>query len=121
MDTLAPALSTLAEPDAFAPVIAGPARRKPNLMAIALMPARERRSYEAAMSVAEVLDLRALVASQGRWVPACGGTETPFTTRSGARLLYCWQPSTGKHAYLNVETDLILSDEEAEMLMGRAA
>lgn len=51
------------------------------------------------------------------WVPACGGTETPFFARSGARLLYCWQPSTGKHAYLNVETDLILSDEEVKMHM----
>ena len=50
---------------------------------------------------------------QGNWFPACGGTETVFTTRTGFRLLYCWQPSTGKHAYINVDTDMILSDEEA--------
>jgi hypothetical protein len=49
----------------------------------------------------------------GPWLPACGGTETPFTSRSGLRLLYCWQPSTGKHAYLNCDTDIILTDEEA--------
>jgi hypothetical protein len=49
----------------------------------------------------------------GPWFPACQGTETPFTSRSGLRLLYCWQPSTGKHAYLNCDTDIILTDEEA--------
>ena len=70
------------------------------------------------MTVAEMIAERDAKASQGPWVPACGGTETPFTTRSGARLLYCWQPSTGKHAYLNLGTDMILTDEEAWMLMG---
>jgi len=50
---------------------------------------------------------------QGNWVPACGGTETPFRSRSGKTLLYCWQPSTGRHAYLDCGTDIILSDEEA--------
>ena len=49
----------------------------------------------------------------GNWFPACGGTEVPFTTRTGRRLLYCWQPSTGRHAYLDLDTDLILSDEDA--------
>ena len=52
-------------------------------------------------------------AAQGSWVPANGGTETPFTTRTGRRLLYCWQPSTGRHAYLDCATDLVLTDEEA--------
>ena len=47
------------------------------------------------------------------WYPASGGTETPFTSRTGKRLLYCWQPSTGNHAYLDMGTDIILSDEEA--------
>lgn len=50
---------------------------------------------------------------EGNWYPACNGTEVPFHTRTGRRLLYCWQPSTGKHAYLDCDTDLILSDEEA--------
>jgi hypothetical protein len=50
---------------------------------------------------------------QGNWIPACGGTEVPFNTRTGRRLLYCWQPSTGRHAYLDCGTDLILSDDEA--------
>jgi len=61
-----------------------------------------------------------LRAEQGNWVPACGGTETAFTTRSGRRLLYCWQPSTGRHAYLDVQTDLILSDHEAECALSKS-
>lgn len=47
------------------------------------------------------------------WVPANGGTETPFTTRTEKRLLYCWQPSTGRHAYLDTGTDIILTEDEA--------
>ena len=48
------------------------------------------------------------------WLPACGGTELPFKSRSGKRLQYVWQPSTGQHAYLDLDSDIILSDEEAE-------
>lgn len=59
-------------------------------------------------------------ADQGEWVPACNGTEEPFTTRNGIRLLYCWHPSTGKHAYLNCDTDIILSDDEAALALGMA-
>lgn len=47
------------------------------------------------------------------WYPASNGTETPFVSRSGRRLLYCWQPLTGKHAYLDLDSDCILTDEEA--------
>lgn len=53
--------------------------------------------------------------NQGPWLPASGGTEQIFQARSGKRLLYCWQQTTGKHAYLDVDTDLILSDEEARL------
>lgn len=56
--------------------------------------------------------------AQGNWYPANGGTETEFKTRLGRRLLYCWQPSTGRHAYLDVATDIILSDEEAQLALG---
>lgn len=54
---------------------------------------------------------------QGNWYPANGGTEQPFVTRTGRRLLYVWQPTTGKHAYLDCESDLILSDEEARFAL----
>lgn len=57
-------------------------------------------------------------AANGPWVPACGGTEVPFTTRNGFRLLYCFHPSTGKHAYMNLDTDMIMTDEEAAMALG---
>ena len=64
-------------------------------------------------TVAELIDEANEKAKQGNWVPACGGTEVPFLTRCGRRLLYCYQASTGKHAYLDCDTDLILSNEEA--------
>lgn len=53
------------------------------------------------------------------WIPANGGTEAPFITRSGYRLLYVWNTYNGDHAYLNCETDLILSTEEATMILGK--
>lgn len=57
-------------------------------------------------------------AAEGNWTPACGGTEVPFTTRTGRRLLYCWQQTTGRHAYLDMGTDIVLSDEEAFAALG---
>jgi len=48
------------------------------------------------------------------WQVACGGTETPFRSRSGRVLLYVWQPSTGDHAYLDVGSDIILTNDEAQ-------
>ncbi len=63
------------------------------------------------------MTMRTTDKSQGNWYPACGGTEVPFVTRTGKKLLYVWQPSTGNHAYLNCETDLILSDEDARFAL----
>lgn len=51
--------------------------------------------------------------AQGDWVPASNGTEKPFMSRSGKMLLYVWQPRTGNHAYLDLGSDIILTDEEA--------
>lgn len=68
-------------------------------------------------TVAERLDEEQKRRDQGNWVPACGGTEQPFTTRSGYRLQYLWQPSTGRHAYINLDTDIILTDDEAFRLL----
>jgi len=64
-------------------------------------------------SVAGKLQSARELAEQGNWVPACGGTEVPFKSRSGRVLQYLWQPSTGRHAYLDCGTDTLLSDEEA--------
>ena len=49
------------------------------------------------------------------WVPACGGTEVEFTTRTGRRLLYVYNRAEQRHAYLDLGSDLILSDEEARL------
>ncbi len=70
------------------------------------------------MTIAEQLDARQAKAEQGHWVPACNQTEVPFYTRSGRRLHYVWQPSTGRHAYLDCGTDIILTDEEAAIALG---
>lgn len=51
----------------------------------------------------------------GYFIPACGGTEKPFTMQ-GRELLYCWNPVTKEHAYIDLKTDLILSDEEVNEL-----
>lgn len=55
----------------------------------------------------------ARITQADRWVPACGGKETPFRTRTGRRLLYCWNAFTNSHAYLDLDTDIILSNEES--------
>lgn len=47
------------------------------------------------------------------WQPACGGTEVPFTTRTGRTLQYMWCPATGEHAYYDVERDVFLTNEQA--------
>jgi hypothetical protein len=69
-------------------------------------------------SVAAALEAAENRKKNGAWVPACGGTEVPFFTRNRRKLLYVWQATTGKHAYLDCETDLILSDEEAANALG---
>lgn len=56
--------------------------------------------------------------SQGNGYPANGGTEEPFVSRGGHRLLYVYQPATGRHAYLNLDTDMVLTDEEARATLG---
>lgn len=69
------------------------------------------------MNIIEALKKSDERKAQGNWVPACGGTEVPFKTRSGRTLLYCYQPSSGRHAYLDCGTDLILSDEDARLAL----
>lgn len=69
-------------------------------------------------TMAELLEKKRKSDEQGDWVPACAGTEKPFWTKTNRKLLYCYQPSTGRHAYLDCQTDLILTDEEAAQAMG---
>lgn len=51
--------------------------------------------------------------SDAHWIPGCGGTESPFKSRSGRVLLYMWNTSTGEHAYYDVNVDVFLDNEEA--------
>lgn len=69
-------------------------------------------------TLAEVLRLIQEKKENGPWVPACGRTEVPFLTRSGKRLQYLWQPSTGRHAYIDCDTDILLTDEEVRLALG---
>lgn len=64
------------------------------------------------ISLSDILDQLQRQREQGNWYPANGGTERPFMSRSGVKLLYVYQPSTGKHAYLNCDTDIIIPDDE---------
>lgn len=63
-----------------------------------------------------VADALAAKADSGMWVPANGRTEVPFMCK-GRRLLYCWNTGTGQHAYLDCDSDVILSDEEAAAVL----
>lgn len=54
------------------------------------------------------------------WIPACGGTEVPFPTKSGRRLLYAFNPWSGKHAFIDVEADRVLTEEEVRAALGMA-
>lgn len=37
-------------------------------------------------------------------LPACGGAESPFTI-NGRRWLYCYHRASGRHCYLDLDTD----------------
>jgi len=52
-----------------------------------------------------------------RWIPAAGGTEEPFL-KNGVRYLYCFNPFKARHAYLDLDSDVILTDAEALEVMG---
>jgi len=54
---------------------------------------------------------------QDVWLPAHRGTEKEFTTRSGKRLLYCFNPALDQHAYLDVNEDRILGDQEVSIIL----
>ena len=50
----------------------------------------------------------AMVGTQPTLVPANGGTEQPFTTRSGRRVLYVYDCEQRTHLYLDLGTDTLL-------------
>lgn len=60
----------------------------------------------------------ACIARADIWLPANGGTEIPFFTREGVKLLYCYNPAEDRHAYIDMGRDMVLTDEEARMMLG---
>jgi hypothetical protein len=60
----------------------------------------------------------AIATFKNAWVPANGGTETEFVSRSGRRLLYCYNSALARHAYLDLSSDIILADDEALVALG---
>jgi hypothetical protein len=57
-------------------------------------------------------------------VPACGGTETPVTA-NGRKYLYCWDKNRtgtfpGDHVYVDLATDIPLSQEEHNQIFGNS-
>lgn len=49
---------------------------------------------------------QALAEKADRWIPACGGHEESFK-HNGTAWLYVWNPATGEHGYLNLQTDIV--------------
>lgn len=81
--------------------------RRQNAVTTAADAARKRIDYHCAVAL-----------RVDNWLPACNGTETPFIARSGKRMMYCWNPATDQHAYLDLNCDMILSNEEAQIALG---
>ncbi len=81
------------------------------------MTSTTRPALAAGETLASYLDRVDAWKADGPWIPASGGTEAPVRTRSGVRLLYCYQPRSGAHAYLDLGTDMFLTDDEAHNLL----
>lgn len=47
-----------------------------------------------------------------QWVPACGGSEVPYTDRNGRKVLYVYNHASGKHGYLDMGTDIVYRNQE---------
>jgi len=52
------------------------------------------------------------------WVPACGGTEQPFRTRTGKRLLYCFNFKQNRSAYVDLDNGVVLDCKAARQVLG---
>lgn len=48
----------------------------------------------------------AIACGDDRLLPACGGTEPVFTVH-GVRWQYVYQPSSGRHGYYCLDTDIV--------------
>ena len=62
--------------------------------------------------------LEAVTAKADRWVPANGGLEEPCTAKSGREVLYVYNPATGQHGYLDLDTDIVWTGRDVAHLLG---
>ena len=69
------------------------------------------------LSLHEAIEREQARRERGAWFPACGGSEVPCKV-GHYTYLYMFQPSTRKHAYLCIETDLFLDADEADRIFG---
>lgn len=53
-------------------------------------------------TVSEAIFFENAKAKRDVWLPACGGTEVPFTYE-GVRWLYVWNPAKAMHKYLRLD------------------
>jgi len=58
---------------------------------------------------------RAVGEKRDAWVVACGGLELPVVNFDGVRTLYVFNPASGEHGFLNMETDIVYRDFELTM------
>lgn len=58
------------------------------------------------------------ITNKDNWVPACGGSEVPFRIR-GYHLWYMWNTETGEHAYLDLDRDVFLTNDEVVDIWSR--
>ena len=73
------------------------------------------RSSTVLLDLRETFSYTAAIASNAdTWVSACQGTERPFTGRAGVRMLYCYNPKQVRHAYINLDTDIEMTNEEVD-------
>ena len=50
---------------------------------------------------------QAIATDADQWVPACGGGEKPYRTRTSRWVLYVYNPRRMEHGYLDMRTDIV--------------
>ena len=51
-----------------------------------------------------------MVHEQNMWIAGCGGTEVPYTTRTGHVVHYMWNTITKVHQYYCVSQDMFIEN-----------
>jgi hypothetical protein len=66
-----------------------------------------------------MVTVKANMGERTMWLPANGGTETPYITRTGHRVLYMWNRATGEHDwYIFALDQFVGQDIERQIQFG---